>query len=863
MKKYNQLFKSVTLLFAILCFSNINATEIKSISDLPEGVSIHLLDNGMQVLLIENPALPMIGANVVVKVGSAYESFATSGMSHMLEHLLFNGTTTRSQKQFYDDTDMIGGYNNANTSEFYTNYMMVTPSEHIKVGMELQADMLYNSILPEEKFQKEKGIVLEEISKSLANPREQLERNILSIMYPGHAMSLPTLGTYTTIESLKREDVVTFFNNYYVPNNMILSVIGNFKSPEMLSSIKEIYGKAEPGKVEYETNPQWKTGFQPPSKIHNSAQDIFHRFYDGSDVQFQMFFPLPQVEQDQYYQLIEIILDRKKTEIESALKEKFSGKIKGLSLETFSSIFASFLKVTISLKEKTDYNDLSELVSQHISKLNFSFSKKEINSETAKAKTNFLKNIEKPHMFGIFNANIFAVHGIEAVLSSYSGIPISKAASELKSTKVKEPGMIIIQNPSPKQKEEVSEAIIQKLFQDKDSGKTLVAVQNKASNLLAVHYLFKHKAPMEKKYGKNASKILHDCFGQRLKSEKNREKSSMFGFSFKVNDNPYFPMDNIYLHPDFGYIRAECSGDDIPAAISFLNGQMKNYVPTKDEFNKAAGKFKYSNPMMGRNKAKEIFDETYKSAVYEDNEYMYERDTLSYEKLLAFSNEYFQPENMIISAVSSASPEQINSSFSEYTSKPIKEEHSAYSREIKLQNKPVTIEKKGEGKRSYLFWGFAIQIEPADKAALTALSLVLKDEIIFDIREKQGMAYHMSAGIELTENRALFYINQGTRPQNVDKLTPQYPGFFAAEKIAKLTEKDIQKSINMYLGRMMFRRLSSINQAYYLAHSLYFHNDLNYDKDFLKKLKNVKLKEVVDVAEKYMHVKNPALIIVR
>ena len=59
-------------------------------AQMPKGVSIYQLDNGMQVLLIENPALPMIGANVIVKVGSAYESFSSSGMSHMLEHLLFN-----------------------------------------------------------------------------------------------------------------------------------------------------------------------------------------------------------------------------------------------------------------------------------------------------------------------------------------------------------------------------------------------------------------------------------------------------------------------------------------------------------------------------------------------------------------------------------------------------------------------------------------------------------------------------------------------------------------------------------------------------------------------------------------------------
>ena len=131
------------------------------VTALPKGVSIYQLDNGMQVLLIENSALPMVGVNCIIKVGSAYETFSTSGMCHMLEHLLFNGTTTRDQKQLYDDVDRIGGYNNASTAEYYTNYMMVTPTENILKGMEIQADMLFNSVLPNEKFEKEKGIVLE------------------------------------------------------------------------------------------------------------------------------------------------------------------------------------------------------------------------------------------------------------------------------------------------------------------------------------------------------------------------------------------------------------------------------------------------------------------------------------------------------------------------------------------------------------------------------------------------------------------------------------------------------------------------------------------------------------------------------
>ena len=140
---------------------------------------------------------------------------------------------------------------------------------------------------------------------------------------------------------------------------------------------------------------------------------------------------------------------------------------------------------------------------------------------------------------------------------------------------------------------------------------------------------------------------------------------------------------------------------------------------------------------------------------------------------------------------------------------------------------------------------------------------MLGNKIIFDIREKQGLAYRMRAGINVIENTALFYINMGTRPENVDKLIPQFPGLLAVDYTKSFTEDELIKSVNMYLGRMMFRRLSSINQAYYLAHSYYFDDDIYSDGEMLDALKKVTLDDVKRVAEKYLHVSNPVKIIVR
>lgn len=866
MRRKFSILSFITLYFisSLYKFDIAQSSELKT-QTLAKGASIYQLDNGIEVLLIENPALPMIGVNVVIKVGSAYESFSTSGMSHMLEHLLFNGTTTRTQKQLYDDVDRIGGYNNAHTDNFYTDFMMVTPTDNIQKGMEIQADMLFNSTLPSEKFEKEKGIVLEEISKSLANPQEQFERNTLSILYNGHALSLPTLGTYSTIRSMSRDDVNAFYKNNYVPNNMIMSVIGNFETKKMLSLIKEIYGKIKPGQVLRNRNSELATGFQFPKLQTTKTNTVYYRFYDGEDKVLQLFYLLPQSQSSEYFQLLDLVLEKNSEAIQTSEKSEFPQTIPSLKVTSRTSPLNNFLEVDIILSEIASIDELVNSVSAKLSKLNFVLPAEEVKTEVIKARTDFMKNIEKPHMFGIYNSNELVINGIEAVLASYNGNEFYKANKELETLKISPNPIIIVQSQLVKEVGNKTEAVREiKSFQEETTGKNLIVVQNDMSNLLAIHYLVKHKAIYESKYGKDASKILHDCFNQRLTSEANQKISSQFGFSFTVNDNPMIPMDDIYLHPDFGYIRVEGLADDLAGAIKFMNAQLKDFIPTEDEFKKAVEKFKGFEMMsMGSDKAKKLFDSEYKSLAYEPNPLSQNQVELNYDNLLAFTKEYFKPSNMIISVVSPGSPETINLLFNQFDVASLEQEPAVSTPTLQMRDKPTTIEKPGGGERSYIFWGFICQIDPKDAPALQTLSLILADEIIFDIRERQGMAYNMSAGIEVVKDKALFYVSQGTRPQNVDKLSLQYPKFFRMSVLDSLTQDKVEKSINMYLGRMMFRRLSSINQAFYLGSSLYFKNDFNYDKQFLDELKNVKLADVKNAAKKYMNVENPLMLIVR
>ena len=834
-------------------------------ADLPEGAAVYQLDNGIQVLLIENHILPMTGVNVVVKTGSAYETFATSGMSHMLEHLLFNGTVSRSQKQLYDDVDLIGGYNNAHTSNFCTNFMMVTPADNIKKGMEIQADMLFNSVLPEDKYEKEKGIVLEEIAQSISRPAEQIERNTDHVLYPGHALSLPTLGTYATIRAMKRDDVYKYYKNAYVPNNMIINVIGNFDSQDMLKMIRDIYGVYKPGAVMYPESGNWHMGTEP-AVIPDGQADLF---YEGDMVQIDMFYQFGKDITAAFADLLQAALDKKTDLIKDNLDKQLPGQIIEMRAEVSRNPVASYLMVALNVKSETPLQKITGLCLEEMKKTEFRLSPDEIKYHITKARTDFLQNLEKPHMFGIYNAETFAVYGIEAVLNDYTAMEYQKAGIGLNTFTLDKKPFVLINHPQPVSViQDTTRRVHDKLYVDPESGLTLIVRQNPASQLLAIHMLFKHKAKYESEYGKDAAKILHDCLGQRLNSPENQKLSESFGFTFTVNDNPYIPMDDIYLHPDFSYVRAEGLADDYPAAIAYLNGQMASFVPTRTEYERAIGKFTGPGTMgmMSKQKGAETFKEAYSAIIYEPDRYNMPAEQPGFDQLVKFARLYFNPDNIIVSLVSPGRPDEIYEIYHKFNPGPqtaIPDTMRAYDRPYVSLKEPVMKEMSAGGDQAFLFWGYTKDIDEKDVPALTALSLVLSDTIIFDIREKQGRAYHMRTGIEIGRKRALFYLNMGTRPENVDPVLDQVEGFFKPEIIESLTPEKLARSVNMYIGRMMFRRLSSINQAYYLGHSYYFFGDMYHDRDFHEKLQQVTLEEVKAVAARYLQYKATAVVIVK
>lgn len=204
------------------------------------------LDNGMQIVVIENHRAPVVTHMVWYKVGAADEPAGKSGIAHYLEHLMFKGTGTRAPGEFSQIIADLGGRENAFTSQDYTGYFQTIAPQHLGLMMELEADRMTGLVLTDEIIEPERRVILEERrSRTENNPRSLLSEQVTAATYLNHPYRLPVIGWAHEIETLSRADLESFYETWYAPNNAILVVSGDVDPDEVFRLARETYGKIE------------------------------------------------------------------------------------------------------------------------------------------------------------------------------------------------------------------------------------------------------------------------------------------------------------------------------------------------------------------------------------------------------------------------------------------------------------------------------------------------------------------------------------------------------------------------------------------------------------------------------------------
>ncbi len=200
------------------------------------------LSNGIRVLSEELDDLPSVTVGIWVENGSRYETDAQAGISHFLEHLFFKGTERRTAAQIAEEIDAVGGWVNAFTTKEYTCYHAKVLPEHLPLALDVLGDIFLHSRFAEEEIDRERSVILQEISQAEDTPDDFVHDLFSLAFWPGHPLSRPVAGSAATVAPLRREDFLRFLEARYRPDRVILSAAGRVKHDELAAVVERSFG---------------------------------------------------------------------------------------------------------------------------------------------------------------------------------------------------------------------------------------------------------------------------------------------------------------------------------------------------------------------------------------------------------------------------------------------------------------------------------------------------------------------------------------------------------------------------------------------------------------------------------------------
>ncbi len=881
------MFKKILFLFfaSVFCL-----TGARSVLFAANEATTGKLDNGLEIILVENHASPIVSCNVFVKAGVSTEPPDMNGVSHFLEHLLFNGTQRRSQKELYDEVDFYGAYNNAFTREDYTGFQMIIASPFLEKGLDIQSDMLFYSTIPEDKYEKEKGIVIEEIGKDRGNPDYLANLYFKEKAFSGTPYSRPILGTVQSISDMKRDDVLRYYKSHYVPNNMILFLFGDFKPEEALELINHYFGAVESSKVEKEA--EARISFKQDKNFYRNKMETGRSYLD-------VLVPAPFIRSEKFFPftiLISVLSEGEDSRLHKSLKMGQEPLVYQYSLDHINYGEEGLLHFSASIPEAVSPDEVAKVFFKELQNTaHYGISAEELKIAQKSFKASEIYLQEQLHYYVMMRAEWLA-HAQAEFLKSFLQMIENQNLQEVNATAKEYFGKMtpVITVSSPQQEKEVVDKYEIPPYETKsamdaskdrerrvlDNGMTIITKREPSTQIFAIHLLMKNRALNEPEGKTGIADFTHRMF---LKGTALMDSADLavamkeIGAKAKVVDNPYIPYDDYYTSPLYSYIRFEILSENhiqglkllkeivfhpsfLESEISTVTREMGNVIKKNQESLAAKTKDDFLFNMFSMTKPGNSVTKLGNS-VYGSLETV---SSITKQDLFSFHQRYFSPENMIVSIVSDIPVERVMKNMEEIFG-TIKryEEGKITMPAIPPTPAPKRMGMAGGEQQSYLYAGYLTQMDTDDLTALSVANSILSDRLAFQLRERQGLAYRVGSTVKLYGNAVLFYSFIGTRPENIDKAEEGILKEIASFADSELAEKELEKTINSMIGRHAMRRVPGINRAYFMGLAEFQGLGYTHDLGFVDRMKGINKDQIKKVAKKYFDTSRIILLIAR
>jgi zinc protease len=216
------------------------------IAALPPGVKLTTLDNGLVIIVREDHSAPVVSAQAWAMAGSIHEGrWLGAGLSHVLEHMLFKGTTSRPGSRIDQEVQEAGGYMNAYTSFDRTVFHIDVPNTGARTAIDILCDIMQHATLPPDELAKEMDVIRREMDMNVDDPDRRASRRLFETAYTRSPYRLTVIGYPDIFNELKPEDIRGYYTEKYAPNNVFYVVTGDIRNDEVVSQIREAYAASK------------------------------------------------------------------------------------------------------------------------------------------------------------------------------------------------------------------------------------------------------------------------------------------------------------------------------------------------------------------------------------------------------------------------------------------------------------------------------------------------------------------------------------------------------------------------------------------------------------------------------------------
>ncbi len=204
-------------------------------------LNLTTLPNGLRVVTDAVPEMDSVAVGIWCDVGTRHEDLTHNGVAHMVEHMMFNGTPTRSAQDIVSTIENVGGQMNAYTSREITAYYVHLLKEDLNLGLDILSDMLQRPVFPDKELEKERGVIIQEIGMTNDTPDDLVFDFYQARAYPDQALGAPILGTSQIIAGMEKQTLFDYVHRFYTPSKLVISASGNLSHDDVVKQVETLF----------------------------------------------------------------------------------------------------------------------------------------------------------------------------------------------------------------------------------------------------------------------------------------------------------------------------------------------------------------------------------------------------------------------------------------------------------------------------------------------------------------------------------------------------------------------------------------------------------------------------------------------